>query len=134
MHAAEKPKSSLKFVALDKKSNMSTLRRRKEFVRKCSEEDLAEKAQAIDMTIPVEKSQETWYNLDPASFFVNRFWGMSLDGVAINEALQIVHILEFKWSLTDRDEGFLEVKEAEADEQHKCVIGVLRAAALTYEF
>ena len=38
-----------------------------------------------------------------------------LDGVAINEDMQIVYILEFKRS-TDRDEGFLEVKEAEANE------------------
>jgi len=49
------------------------------------------------------------------AFFTNRFWGRRPDGVAINEALQIVYILEFKWS-TDRDEGFLEVKKAEANE------------------
>jgi len=60
-----------------------------------------------------QKSQETQCNLDPGSFFVNRFWGRRPDGVAINEALKIVYILESKRS-TDRDEGFLEVKEAEA--------------------
>jgi len=48
-------------------------------------------------------------------------------------ALQIVYILEFK-RLTDRDEGFLEVKEAEANEQHKSIIGALRAAAPRKEF
>jgi len=53
-----------------------------------------------------KKSQEARYNLDPGSFFVNRFWGRRPDGVAINEALEIVHILEFKRS-TDRDEGTL---------------------------
>jgi len=37
---------------------------------------------------------------------------------SINEALKIGYILEFKRS-TDRDEGFLEVKDAEANEQHK---------------
>ena len=42
-------------------------------------------------------------------------------------------ILEFKRS-TDRDEGFIEVKEAEANEQHKIIIGALRAAAQTWEF
>ena len=44
-------------------------------------------------------------------------------------ALQIVYILEFKRS-TDRDEGFLEVKEAEANEQHK----IIKAAAPKWEF
>ena len=51
----------------------------------------------------------------------------------INEALQIVYMLEFKRS-TDKDEGFLEVKEAEADEQHKSIIGALKAAAPKWEF
>jgi len=31
--------------------------------------------------------------------------------------------------LIDRDEGSLEVKEAEANEQHKNIIGALKAAA-----
>jgi len=85
------------------------------------------------MTIPVKKSQETRYNLDPGSFFVNCSWGRRLDGVAINEALKIVYILEFKRS-TDRDEGFLEVKDAEAHEQHKSIISALKAAAPEWEF
>jgi len=38
--------------------------------------------------------------------------------------VQIVYILEFKQS-TDRDEGFLEVIEAEANEQHKSIISAL---------
>ena len=46
---------------------------------------------------------------------LNRFWGRRPNGVAINEALKIGYILEFKWS-TDRDEGFLEAKDAEANE------------------
>jgi len=83
--------------------------------------------------IPVKKSQEARYNLDPGSFFENRFWDRRPDGVAINEALQIVHILEFKLS-TDRDEGFLEVKDAEANEQHKSIIGALKAAAPKWKF
>jgi len=112
---------------------MSALWRTEEFLRICSKEDLAEKAQDIEVTIPVKKSQETRYNPDPASFFVNRFWGRRPDGVAINEALQIEYILEFKRS-TDRDEGFLRVKEAEAHEQHKSIIGALKAAAPAWEF
>ena len=51
-----------------------------------------EKAQDIEVTIPVKKTQEAWYNLDPESFFVNRFWGRRLDGVAINEALKMIYI------------------------------------------
>ena len=75
MHAAQKPKSKLKLVTLDKESNMSTLWRREEFLRICSKEELVEKAQDIEVTILLKKSQETRYNLDPGSFFVNRFWG-----------------------------------------------------------
>jgi len=133
MHAAKKPKSKLKFVTLDKESNMSTLRRREEFLRICSKEELVEKAQDIEVTIPVKKRKEARYNLNPESFFQNRFWGSRPDGAAINENLQIVSILEFKRS-TDRDEGFLEVKEAEANGQHKSIISALKAAAPKWEF
>ena len=83
---------------------MSTLWRREEFLRICSKEELAEKAQDIEVTIPVKKGQETRYNLNQGSVFVNRFWGRRPD----SEALKIVHILEFKRS-TDRDEGFVDV-------------------------
>ena len=51
---------------------------------------------------------------------------------AIDEDLEIVYILEFKRS-TD-DEGLLEVKEAEANEQHKSIIAALRAATPKWEF
>jgi len=84
------------------------------------------------VTIPV-KSQEARYNLDPGSFFESCYWGRRPDGVAINEDMQIVYILEFKRS-TDRDEGFLEVREAEVNEQHKSIIGALKAAAPKWEF
>jgi len=73
MHAAQKPQSKLKFITLDKKSIMSTLWRREKFLRICSKKDLTEKAQDIWVTIPVKKTQEAQYNLDPGSFFVNRF-------------------------------------------------------------
>ena len=55
MHAAQKPKSKLKFVTLDKERNMSTLWRREAFLRICSKEDLTEKAQDIEVTMPVKK-------------------------------------------------------------------------------
>jgi len=83
MHAEQKPKR-----------NMSTLWRQEEFLRIYSKEDLAEKAQGIKVTIPVGKSRETRYNLDPVSFFINRYVGRLPDGVAINKALQIVCIFE----------------------------------------
>ena len=104
-------------------------------VRICSKEELAETAQDIGVTIPVQKSQEARHNLDPGTFFKTRFWGRRppRHGVAINEALQIIYILEFKRS-TDRDEGFLEVEEAEATEQHKSIIGALKAAAPKWGF
>jgi len=87
--------------------------------------------------------------------FVNHFWGRRPDWVAINEALKIRYILEFKRSTdrdilefkrstdkdilefkrwTDRDEGFLEVQDAEANEQHKSIISALKAAAQEWEF
>ena len=69
-----------------------------------NKEELAEKAQDIEGTIPAKNSQVTRYNLDPGSFFVNRFWGRRSDVVAINEALQIGYILEFKLS-TDGTRG-----------------------------
>ena len=75
MHATQKPKSKLKFVTLDKESNMNTLWRREEFLRICSKEEMAKKAQDIEVTTSVKKSQETRYHLDVGSFFVNRFWG-----------------------------------------------------------
>ena len=46
--------------------------------------------------------------------------------------MQIVYNLEFKRS-TDRDEGFLEVKVAEANEQHKSIIFVLKPAPPKWE-
>jgi len=104
MHAVQKPKSKLNFVMLDKEGNMSTLWRRQEFLRICSKEDLADKAQDIEVTIPVKTSQETRYNFSTTAFFVIHFWSRPLDGVAINGALQIEYTLEFKRS-TDRTRG-----------------------------
>jgi len=73
MHAAQKPKSKLKFVTLFKESNMSTLWRREEFLRSRSKEELAKKAKHIEVTKPVTKRQEARYNfrVDP---FENHFW------------------------------------------------------------
>jgi len=98
MHATKRPKNKLEYVTLDNGSKISLLWRREEFLRICTEKNLAEKAREIQVTIPVERIQERQYNLDPVSLFMDCFWGRQKDGVAINWALQIVHILEFKWS------------------------------------
>jgi len=82
----------------------------------------------VEVTITVKKSQEARYNLDPGSFFIKFFQGQAT-AWGRNQALKIGCILEFKQS-TGRDEGFLEVEDAEANEQHKSIIGVLKAAAL----
>ena len=97
---------SSSFITLDKKNNMSRLWRREEFLKICIEKGLAENAQAIEVTIPVKKSQKTRYNLHPESFFVSRLWGRWPDGVAINKALQIEYITEFKRS---RDRQWWEI-------------------------
>jgi len=119
LHKSQKASSSLSRLI-----NMNMLLRREEFLRICSKEELVEKAQDIEMTIPVKKSQETRYNLDPGSFFVNCFLSRRPDGVTIHEALKIVYIYE----------GFLEVKDAEANEQYKSIIGALKVAAPEWEF
>ena len=53
LHKSQKASSSLSL--LTKKINMSTLWRREEFLRICSKEELAEKAQDIEGTKPVKK-------------------------------------------------------------------------------
>jgi len=50
-----KPKSKLKFVTLDQESHVNALSRREAFLRICSQEDLAEKAHEIEVTIPVTR-------------------------------------------------------------------------------
>jgi len=64
----KKAKNKLKFVTLDKESNMSTMWQREEFLRICSKYELAEKARDIEATIPIKKSQETQYNFNLKSF------------------------------------------------------------------
>ena len=59
--------------------------------------------------------------------------GWECNWLMFNEAQQIVYILKFKRSI-DRSEGFLEVKEAEANEQHKIIIGALRTAVPKCKF
>jgi len=128
MHATQKPNSNLKFVTFDSEINISTLGRRKEFLEIFSKEDLVDKAQAIEVTIPVIKSQETWYEHDPVFSFVNRSWGRRPDGVAIHDFCRS-NIFQNSNGQQTGTGGFLEAKEAEANEQHKSIIGDLRAVA-----
>jgi len=61
MHAAaQKPKSRLSFVKLDKKSNISTLRRREEFLRICRKKELVDKAQDMDKTRLSYREKSGW--------------------------------------------------------------------------
>jgi len=73
MHATHKPKSKLKFVTLDKESNMHTLWRRAEFLRYCGVANLMKKAQEIEVIIPVTKSQKKLYSFNSKIFFIDRF-------------------------------------------------------------
>ena len=60
-------------------------------------------------------------------------FGIGADGVVINKNHRTLYILEFKWS-SDRNEGFLRVREDEADKQHKSIIEALKAAATEWTF
>jgi len=59
MHAAQKLKSKLNFVTLDKESNMSTLWQREEFPRICSKGQLAESTEYRGDTTCQKKSRDT---------------------------------------------------------------------------
>ena len=52
--SAQKPKSKLRFVTFDEEITMNTLWRREDFRRICNKEELAEKSQDIEVTIPVK--------------------------------------------------------------------------------
>jgi len=51
----------------------------------------------------------------------------------INKYHRTLYILKFKWS-SDRNKDFLRVKEDEANDQHKSIIEVVRAAAPEWTF
>jgi len=77
MHATQKPKSKLKFVTLGKESNVSTLWRREKFLRICSKEDLAEKAQNMEVTIPVKKKSGDTVQFRSSGFLRKSFLGQA---------------------------------------------------------
>ena len=59
------------------------------------------RAQEIEVNTIQRKARRDG-NFDPESFSINCFWGRPPDGIAVNEALLIVHILEFKRSTGTR--------------------------------
>ena len=67
------------------------------------------------------------YDFDSTIFYENRSWNRRPDGIVINKNHRTLYILEFKRS-SDRNKNFLRVKEDEANEQHRSIIEVLRAA------
>ena len=73
------------------------------------------------------------YDFDPTIFYENRFWNRRPDGIVINKYHRTLYILEFKRS-SNRNKGFLRVKEDEANEQHRSIIEALRAAAPEWTF
>jgi len=124
MQAAQKPAS----VTPDKESSMNTLWQEEEFEQICSRESLTETAVEIEKTISVKAHERERHDFDPKMFYENRFWNWRPDGILINKNYPTLYILEFKRS-SDRNEDFMEVKEDEANEQHKSIIEALKAAA-----
>jgi len=119
MQAAQTPASKLRFVTFDKESSMTTLWQEEEFEQICSRESLMERASEIEKTISVKEHERERH--DFKIFYENRFWNERPDGIVINKNHQTLCILEIKRS-SDSNADFLEVKEAEANEQHKSII------------
>ena len=132
MHVVKSRESKLKFVTLGKESNRSTLWKKEEFLEICNREEVSGKAQEIEENLPVPKHQQARCSDNPESFFVDHIWGRQPDGVVFNVKLKRNFCLEFKWS-TDREEGFLGVKEAKANEKQNSIITVLRAVVPKWE-
>ena len=73
MHAAERRESKLKFVMLNKESNMSALWGKEEFLEICSRKKVSEKAQEIEEKLLVPKHQQARFSNNPEGFFVDCF-------------------------------------------------------------
>jgi len=72
IHASKKQESKLKFVTLDKESNMITLWRNDEFLEICSREEASEKALEVERKLPVPKHQQVRHSNNPEGFFIER--------------------------------------------------------------
>ena len=82
-----------------------------------------------EKTIVVKEHGRARYNFDPTMLYENRFWNRRPD----DKYHRTLYILEFKRS-SDRNKGFLRVKEDEANNQHRSIIEALRAAAPEWTF
>ena len=77
----------------------------------------------------MKEHERARYNFDPTMLYENRFWNQRPD----DKYHRTIYILEFKHS-SDRNKGFLRVKEDEANNQHRSIIEALRAAAPEWTF
>jgi len=96
VYTAQRLKSKLKVVRLDKESNISL--RHAVSTKRVSKNLQRGRSGGEDTGNGSKKNPDRLYNLNPESFPGNCFWGRQLDGVAINEALH----LEFKRSTAGR--------------------------------
>jgi len=135
MQAAQTPANKLRCVTPDKESSMKTSWQEEEFEQICRRESLTERAVEIELekTISVKEHENQRHNFDPTMFYEDRFWNRRQDRIVINKNHQTLHTPEFKRS-SDRNDDFLGVKEDEANEQHKSIIKVLKAAAPEWTF
>ena len=92
-----------------------------------------EKAADIEEMIIVKEHERARYDLDLTMFYENGIWNQRPDGIVINKNHWKLYILEFKQS-SGSNEDFMRVEENEANEQHKSIIEVLRAAAPDWTF
>jgi len=81
----------------------------------------------------VKEHERARYDFDPTMFYETRFRHRRPDCIVINKNHRTLYILRFKRS-SDRNEGFLRVKEDEANEHHKSIIEALKVAALEWTF
>jgi len=87
----------------------------------------------LKKTIVVKEHERAHYDFDPTMFYENRCWNRRPDSIVINKYHRILCVPEFKRS-SDKNKDFLRVKEDEANEQHRSIIEVLRAAAPEWTF
>ena len=120
-------------VLPDKESSMNTLWQEQKFEQICGRESLIEKAVEIEKMVSVKEHGRERCDFDPTLFYENRFWNRRPDGIVTHKNHRTLYILEFKRS-SDRNEDFLRVKKDEANEQHKSIIEVLKAAAPEWTF
>jgi len=107
--------------------------RRKSLSRYAADNRWRKRQQTLKKSLLWIGHERARYDFDPTMFYENRFWNRSPECILINKNHRTLYILEFKRS-SDRNKDFLRVKEDEANEQHRSIIEVLRAAAPEWTF